>query len=65
MAKKIIEYIQVPYGTVPKLMAIYNCSKGTVYKALNLDSSSAVAQQIRKSALSDFGGVKSKKAKFI
>lgn len=65
MAKKIIEYVQVPYGTVPKLMAMFSCSKGTVYRALNLDSSTEVAQKIRKTALSDFNGVMSKKTKFL
>lgn len=65
MSKKIVDYIQVPGGTVPKLMTMFKCSKGTVYRALNFYSATEQANNIRKCAMSDFGGVKAKKVRFI
>ena len=64
MAKKF-EYIQVPYGTVPKIMALFGCSKGTVYNALNFQGSSEISSKIRTAALEQFHGVVSKKTRFI
>lgn len=64
MAKKI-DYIQVPFGTVPKIMALFGCSKGTVYRALKYDSSTELGNRIREAALQQFHGVASKKTIFV
>lgn len=64
MAKKI-DYIQVPFGTVPKIMALFGCSKVTVYRALNYEGSSEIGSKIRTAALEQFHGVVSKKTRFI
>lgn len=60
MARKK-KFIQVPYGTVGKLCKAFRCKKTAVYDALNYTTDSELANNIRKNALSFYGGVETTK----
>jgi len=53
--------IQVPHGTVPKICKAFRCKRSTVYAALCFDSKSELSENIRQSALTVYGGVKTTK----
>lgn len=55
MAKKKV-YISVPNGSVAAICNELNVKKSAVYNALNYNSNSETAQQIRRLATSTYGG---------
>lgn len=52
------EVIRVPKGSVEKLCQALNVSRASVYAALKNNTNSETAQQIRRLALSTYGGLK-------
>lgn len=59
--KKII---QVPPGSVEKLMKALRCKRTIVYTALSYDANSELAELIRKTALESYGGIRTTKLIF-
>lgn len=53
--------IQVPPGSVEKIMKSLNCKRTIVYAALAYDSNSDLAEKIRKDAVDFYGGIKTTK----
>ncbi len=55
------EIIQIPRGSIEKLMKTTGCSRSAVWNALAYRCDSETAKIIRKQAIELFGGVKTKK----
>lgn len=56
--KKII---QVPHGTVEKIVSVMGCSRAAVFNALAYRSDSENAKTIRAQALAYYGGIETTK----
>lgn len=56
--KKII---MVPRGSVEKMCKAFRCKRTAVYDALSFTTNSDLAELIRQSALSTYGGVQTTK----
>lgn len=52
--KKII---QIPNGSIDKLVAAFSCSRSAIWNALAYRCDSDTAKLIRKKAVEEFGGV--------
>lgn len=57
--------ILVAYEDISKLATQHKCSKVTVYAALKYSSNSHRAQEIRKDALDNFGGIEIEENRFM
>lgn len=55
------KYITVPRGSVEAISNALNVNRASVYNALNYTTNSETAQQIRRLALSTYGGVEASK----
>ena len=53
--------IQVPYGNVDKICKAVRCRRTAVYDALAFKTNSELANLIRQTAISTYGGVKTTK----
>lgn len=56
---RVKQKIMVPRGVVPKLCEEFKASQSTIFRALALDTNSAIADKIRDRAL-ELGGIRSK-----
>ena len=52
-------YIAVPKGAVEKICNSLNCSRATVFHALNYNSNTDLGRKIRQEAVEVYGGVES------
>lgn len=53
--------IQVPPGSIEKIMAANKCRRTIVYSALSYEANSELAEKIRKDAVDFYGGIKTTK----
>lgn len=56
--------IQVPNGSVEKMCKAFSCKRTAVYDALGYKTNSELANLIRQSAISNYGGVPTTKVIF-
>ncbi len=64
MQAKKLKIIKVSIEGRKKLLSMYQCTTTTLYNALGYRTNSSIAENIRKDALSMFGGVVTEKIVF-